>query len=82
MHRRAREHSHRVPHNPRTLKMMPAMVVPVFVKPGPCMPRFCSSSLRSTRSKLKPPVADAMALLVVCWVPPSKAWRCLRQFFS
>ena len=40
--------------------MMPAMVVPVLVKPGPFTPFFSKNSFRLHRSKLKPPPWAAM----------------------
>lgn len=43
------------PAAPRTLKITPAMVVPVFVKPGCFIPFFSKNSFRLHRSKLKPP---------------------------
>jgi hypothetical protein len=39
----------------RTLKIMPAMVVPVFFTAGIFTPFFSNAALRWQRSKLKPP---------------------------
>ncbi len=44
-----------------TLKITPAIVVPVFQALGRCMPFFSSMSLRLHRSKLKPPALEPMA---------------------
>lgn len=43
-----------------TLKMMPAIVVPVLVKPGALMPLPCRYALRLQRSKLKAPSGTVM----------------------
>ena len=42
-----------------TLNMMPAMVVPVLVNPGPFTPCFSKKSFRLHRSKTKPPSSAA-----------------------
>lgn len=47
----------------RALKITPAMVVPVFVKPGCFAPRASKNSFRLHRSKLKPPCCGAAAIL-------------------
>ena len=53
---------HRAAPPRRTLNMMPAMVVPVLVNPGPFTPCFSKKSFRLHRSKAKPPSpAAAMA---------------------
>ena len=39
------------------LKIIPAIVVPVFVNPGPLTPFLSKTSLRLQRSKLNPPAS-------------------------
>lgn len=45
---------------PLALKITPAMVVPVLVKPGPVIPRASKNSFRLHKSKEKPPACDIL----------------------